>query len=76
MDQPKTGERFMPGDPAAAAGRRGGSSAAPPGLPDGLPDGEAIRAAAVRIAGIAHRTPVVTSRSLDEMAGARLYFKC
>jgi threonine dehydratase/serine racemase len=72
MDQPKAGERFMPGDPAAAAGRRGGSSAAPPGLPDG----EAIRAAAARIAGIAHRTPVVTSRSLDEMAGARLYFKC
>jgi threonine dehydratase len=29
-----------------------------------------------RIAGIAHRTPVLTSRMADERAGARLFFKC
>ena len=35
-----------------------------------------IRAAATRIEGYAHRTPVLTSRSFDEATGARLYFKC
>ena len=37
---------------------------------------DAVRQAAVRIRGIAHRTPVMTCASLDEMAGARLFFKC
>jgi len=40
------------------------------------PDIEAIRAAHRRISTRIHRTPVVTSESLDEMAGARLFFKC
>ncbi len=40
------------------------------------PDIEAIRAAYRRIASRIHRTPVVTSASLDELSGARLYFKC
>ena len=40
------------------------------------PDIEAIRAAHRRIAPRIHRTPVVTSASLDELSGARLYFKC
>src|ERR1700685_4173203 len=40
------------------------------------PDIEAIRAAHHRISPRIHRTPVVTSASLDEIAGARLYFKC
>jgi threonine dehydratase len=40
------------------------------------PDFEAIRSAHRRIAPRIHRTPVVTSASLDEIAGARLYFKC
>lgn len=40
------------------------------------PDIEAIRAAHARIAPRIHRTPVVTSRSLDEMAGAQVFFKC
>jgi threonine dehydratase len=40
------------------------------------PDIEAIRAAYRRIAPRIHRTPVVTSASLDELSGARLYFKC
>lgn len=37
---------------------------------------EDVQAAARRIAGKAHRTPVMTSRALDEMAGRRLFFKC
>jgi threonine dehydratase len=40
------------------------------------PDIEAIRAAHRRISPRIHRTPVLTSESLDEMAGARLFFKC
>src|SRR3989475_11112705 len=40
------------------------------------PDLEAIRAAHRRIASHIHRTPVMTSASLDAIAGARLYFKC
>ena len=35
-----------------------------------------VRAAAARIAPWVHRTPVHTSRTLDELAGASLYFKC
>jgi threonine dehydratase len=45
-------------------------------VPSGLPDLAAIRAAHARIAAHVHRTPVMTSRSLDAAAGARLYFKC
>jgi len=40
------------------------------------PDLEAVRAAHRRIAPHIHRTPVMTSASLDALAGARLYFKC
>jgi threonine dehydratase len=36
----------------------------------------AIRAANKRIAPHIHRTPVITSHSLDQISGARLYFKC
>ncbi len=35
-----------------------------------------ILAAATRIAGIAHRTPVVTCATLDRLAGRSLFFKC
>lgn len=35
-----------------------------------------IRSAAARIAGTAHCTPVLTSGSLDAIAGASLHFKC
>jgi threo-3-hydroxy-L-aspartate ammonia-lyase len=35
-----------------------------------------IRNAADRIKGAAHRTPVVTSRTLDERVGARVFLKC
>jgi len=41
-----------------------------------LPDLDAIRAAHARIAPHVHRTPVLTCRSLDAEAGARLHFKC
>jgi len=41
-----------------------------------LPDLAAIRAAQARIAPYVHRTPVLTSRSLDEATGARLFVKC
>jgi threonine dehydratase len=34
-----------------------------------------VRAAARRIDGIAHRTPVLTSRALDEATGARVFLK-
>jgi threonine dehydratase len=35
-----------------------------------------IRSAAERIKSIAHRTPIVTSRTFDELAGASVFFKC
>jgi threonine dehydratase len=34
-----------------------------------------VRAAAQRVEGVAHRTPVMTSRSLDGLAGARILLK-
>ncbi len=40
------------------------------------PDYAAVVRAAERIAGIAHRTPVMTSRTADERTGGRLFFKC
>ena len=41
-----------------------------------LPDYGDVLAAAERIAAHAHRTPVLTSRTLDDELGARVYFKC
>ena len=35
-----------------------------------------VRAAARRIEGVGHRTPILTSQTLDEMAGRKLFFKC
>jgi len=35
-----------------------------------------VRAAADRLAGIAHRTPVMTSGTVDERAGCSVFFKC
>ncbi|TWI69865.1 threonine dehydratase [Pseudoduganella lurida] len=37
---------------------------------------EDVVAAAARIAGAANRTPVLTSRTVDEEFGARVFFKC
>lgn len=41
-----------------------------------FPSLDEINAAAARIAPWAHRTPVMTSRAIDEIAGCTLYFKC
>ncbi len=41
-----------------------------------VPTIEDVRAAAKRIAPYAHRTPVLTSATLDRMTGAHLFFKC
>ena len=40
------------------------------------PSWEAILAAHARIAPRIHRTPVLTSASMDAVSGARIYFKC
>src|SRR5437588_3386321 len=37
---------------------------------------ELIKEAAARIAGRVHRTPVMTSRSFNEVAGCEVFFKC
>ena len=37
---------------------------------------EDVQAAAERLQGVAHRTPVATSRTLDERLGASLFLKC
>ena len=37
---------------------------------------EDVRAAAARLKGRIHRTPVITSRSFDELCGYRVFFKC
>jgi threonine dehydratase len=37
---------------------------------------EDVAAAADRLRGVAHRTPVMTSRTLDERVGATLFLKC
>lgn len=41
-----------------------------------LPTYSDVVAAAGRIAGAAHKTPVLTSRTVDEETGARVFFKC
>ena len=35
-----------------------------------------VAAAARRLAGVAHRTPVLRSRMADERTGAQVFFKC
>ena len=42
-------------------------------LPISLQD---VRAAAERLVGVAHKTPVLTSRLADERSGVQLFFKC
>jgi threonine dehydratase/serine racemase len=45
-------------------------------MPVSAIDLPAVREATERIAGFAHRTPVMTSATLDRLAGRRLLFKC
>ncbi|MGZ8178704.1 threo-3-hydroxy-L-aspartate ammonia-lyase [Williamsia sp. SKLECPSW1] len=40
------------------------------------PSYDSVAAASRTLDGVAHRTPVITSRLLDEAVGARLFFKC
>ncbi|HEU5270203.1 MAG TPA: pyridoxal-phosphate dependent enzyme, partial [Jatrophihabitans sp.] len=35
-----------------------------------------VRSAATRLSGVAHRTPVLRSRTLDQLTGAQVYLKC
>ncbi|OXI30090.1 serine dehydratase [Burkholderia sp. AU16741] len=41
-----------------------------------LPTYDDIAAAAARLEGHAHRTPVMTSRTIDDALGAQVFFKC
>ena len=41
-----------------------------------LPTYADVEAASARIAGVAHRTPVMTSTTADDALGCRLFFKC
>jgi threonine dehydratase len=41
-----------------------------------LPTYDDVVQAASRIAGVANRTPVLTSRTVDEAFGAQVFFKC
>jgi threonine dehydratase len=41
-----------------------------------LPTADDVRAAAGRLSGVANATPVLTSRTLDEMTGATVFLKC
>jgi threonine dehydratase/serine racemase len=45
-------------------------------MPSYAVDLETIRAAASRLTGIVHRTPVMTCGTIDRMAGRALFFKC
>ncbi|MDX1432747.1 MAG: pyridoxal-phosphate dependent enzyme [Gammaproteobacteria bacterium] len=56
-------------EPETAASPATAARAAPPTLED-------VRAAAVRIAPHARRTPVMRSSAIDEIVGASLHFKC
>ena len=48
---------------------------APPLLPEDAPTYADVESAARRIAGVAHRTPVLTSTTIDRLTGAQVYFK-
>ncbi len=45
-------------------------------MPHYAADLAAVRDAATRIAGLVHRTPVLTCETIDRLAGRRVYFKC
>ena len=49
------------------------AASAPQSLPVWVAD---VQAAAARLEGVAHRTPVMTSRTADAKAHGRLFFKC
>ncbi len=43
---------------------------------ESLPSFEDVASARERLVGVAHRTPVATSTTLDELCGARVFLKC
>jgi threonine dehydratase/serine racemase len=45
-------------------------------MPTYAADLDAVREAAARIRGFVHRTPVMTSETLDRLAGRHVFFKC
>ena len=47
-----------------------------PVSPTDLPTYDDVRRAAERLAGVAHRTPVLASRALNAQLGAEVFFKC
>jgi threonine dehydratase len=56
---------------------RGGADHSGGASPGGeLPTYRDVESAAARLAGVAHRTPVVTSATADRQLGASLFFKC
>ncbi|MGG7573913.1 threo-3-hydroxy-L-aspartate ammonia-lyase [Streptomyces sirii] len=65
MTQSPTG----PTGPADHAGRPGGAA-------QDLVTFDDVRDAARRLAGVAHRTPVLRSRTLDALVGAEVHLKC
>lgn len=47
-----------------------------PSLPEDAPTGADVVAAAERLTGVVHETPVVTSHTLNERVGAEVFLKC
>jgi threonine dehydratase len=45
-------------------------------MPLNIPTFDDVLTAAARLAGLAHRTPVLTSRTFNELTGAEVFFKC
>ena len=45
-------------------------------MPFSAPDFSSVKGAAARLKGVAHRTPVLTSSSLNKRYGAEFFFKC
>ena len=62
------------GPPAAGAARRDGGVTPEPDPTGALVAG--LAEARERLAGVAHRTPVATSRTLDALTGAHVFIKC
>ena len=61
--------------PGQHPGAAGATAPDPPAVPDSPVTIDDVRAAAGRLAGVAHRTPVLSSRTLDERTGAQVLLK-
>ncbi|MGW2405367.1 pyridoxal-phosphate dependent enzyme [Streptomyces sp. NPDC001739] len=65
----------MTQSPSGPSGPSGHPRPAGPGAPDTVTLDD-VRDAARRLAGVAHRTPVLRSRTLDALAGTEAHLKC